>query len=398
MIDQAGIRAQALRRYAEYLSLIASGDEDAGFFPVDIRFGKVRSEEAVTRWSDLREELRVLREGSDESGRRSYHIDWEERRTRLAGAQSLPVRLQFPDASSLLAYLGKTGEAARFAQDVKLLRDVLPELRSWAAKKPLRVVENGGDWDRLAYVVQWLRAHPRPRIFAREVPAVEDTKFIERKKGVLRELLDETLPRDAIAWEAADFNERYGLRRIEPVVRVSILDEKIARTRLSGLTDVSVPVCSLNRLLFSEITTVIVFENKASFANADAFLSLPSLRGCAAIFGSGFAVGSIRAAAELNDREILYWGDIDTQGFQILSLVREKFPRCRSILMDEETFDQFPEYRTDAPSTKVEDPRALTPEELSLYHRLSRLPKQNRLEQERIPIRWARERLSEAER
>jgi len=407
VIDQAGIRAQALRRYEEYLSILAAGDPAAAagvgpadgrpaadFFPVEIRFGKVKSGEASARWADLRDELRALREGSDEGGARSYRVEWEERVDRLAGTQRFPVRVFFPDAASLLSYLGKTREAERFVRDIGLIGAAVPELRLWAAKKPLRVVEHFGDWGRLAAVVRWMRAHPRPGIFAREVPAVEDTKFIERKKAVLRELLDLSLSETEVSPEASSFEDRFGLRKSEPLVRAAILDDVIARARFSGIADLSVPVSSLGTLLVPELTSVLVFENKASFSNADAFLTLPALRGCAALFGSGFAVGAVRAVPELAGKRLFYWGDIDTQGLRILSVVRGRFPGCRSVLMDEETFDRFPEYRTDAPEETAEEPRALDAAELALYRRLAAMPAGNRLEQERIPLSWARERLT----
>lgn len=396
MIDQAGIRTQALRRYEEYLALLASGADGEAFFPVDIRFGKVRSGEASGRWSELREELRALRDGSAESGQRSYRIEWEERADRLAGIQRFPVRVYFLDADSLLAYLRKTEEASRFVADAEKLWNTLPALRPWAAKKPLRVVEHAGDWDRLIAVVQWLQKNPRPSIFAREVPAVEDTKFIERHKTILRELLDHTLGDEWIERKESAFELRYGFRKIEPLVRVAMLDRTVAERRLSGVADLSVPLSTLDRILFPEIETLIVFENKANFSNADAFLSLPSLRGCAAIFGSGFAAASLGAVAALSERRLFYWGDIDTQGFRILSSVRERFPSCRSILMDGETFDRFPQYRTDAPAERAEEPPALEAAELALYRRLASASGGNRLEQERIPLQWARERLRAA--
>ncbi len=394
MIDQAGIKTQAVRRYREYLSLLASGGNGSGFFPVELRFGKVKSGEASGRWGELRDELRILREGSDEDGKRSYHVYWEERRDRLAGTQRFPSRLSFPDAASLLAYLGKTQEAALFAADVGILVDAFPALRPWASARPLRIVEHAGDWGRLIAVISWLTTHPRPAVFLREVPAVEDTKFIERKKDILRELLDLVLGDEAIDRSASRFEERYGLRKVEPLVRIALLDTEIAGKRLSGLTDISVPASDLNRILFPEIETAIIFENKTNFSNADAFLTLPRLRGCAAIFGSGFAVGALRATPALSGRSILYWGDIDTQGLRILALLRASFPSCRSVLMDEETFDRFPEFRTDAPGECADEPQALDAAELKLYRRLVALEKGNRLEQERIPLGWAQERLT----
>jgi len=408
MIDQSNIRHQASRRYLEYLSLLADGGEVPAFFPVELRFAKVKSGEAVARWSDLRGELLSLREASSESGAASYSIEWEERNDRLAGTQRFPVSIYFPDADSLLGYLGKIREATRFQQDFGRIVAAFPELRAWVAAKPRLVVDHAGDWDRLLAVIRWFRDHPHPGIFAREIPAVEDTKFIERKRGVLRELLDLVLPAAAVNRGTGDFDGRFGLRNVEPLVRIAVLDTEVAHTRFAGLRDISVPVSAVDRVLVPELTTIIVFENKSSFSNADAFLSLPAMAGCAAIFGSGFAAGALCAVTALAGRNLFYWGDIDTHGLRILSLVRARFPACRSVLMDEETFERYPEFRTDAPPDRAfrtpclgdvsrNDPAgvpcALTEEEQILYRRLAALSKANRLEQERIPVAWAREKL-----
>jgi hypothetical protein len=39
----------------------------------------------------------------------------------------------------------------------------------------------------------------------------------------------------------------------------------------------------------------------------------------------------------MQDREIRYWGDIDTHGFAMLDRLRAIFPAARSLLMDRET-------------------------------------------------------------
>lgn len=117
------------------------------------------------------------------------------------------------------------------------------------------------------------------------------------------------------------------------------------------------------------------------------------MRGTVAIFGSGGAARSLGAAAWLASRRVAYWGDIDSQGLRILGGFRAGFPEAESILMDEETFDRFPEYRTDAPPDEAREPENLRPDEMSLFRRLVWLPSGNRLEQERIPYEFARRRL-----
>lgn len=39
--------------------------------------------------------------------------------------------------------------------------------------------------------------------------------------------------------------------------------------------------------------------------------------------------------------QLYYWGDLDAQGFEILSQFRGYFPQAQSLLMDSETFNRF---------------------------------------------------------
>ena len=393
MIGPAELRRQAQRRYREYLSAIVDGTDP---FPVDIRFGKVRPGEVSERYADLRAELATLREVSDEGGGPSYRIEWEERSDRLAGSQRLPVRILFPNAASLAGFLRKGAEVERFRADLSLILDAFPGLRVWAARHPTRILSCVGEWERIVAVLRWFVTHPRPGILLREIPAVEDTKFVERNKTVLRELLDLVLPTEAVDPSATLFEDRYGVRRVEPLIRLRFLDPAIATRHLSGVDDLAVPVSCLEALGFAEVRTVLVVENKATFSNVDVFLSLPALSGVLAVFGSGSLAASLRAVSWFADRRLLYWGDTDTQGIRILAGLRQGFPQLQSVLMDERTFDRFPDARSDAPRDDSELPAGLTEEEAALYARLARMASGNRLEQERIPVWWAKERLNEA--
>jgi hypothetical protein len=385
MIGPGEIRRVAQRRYKDYLRCLVEGTD---IFPVEVRFSKVRPGEAAERFASLREELAVLRAESAESGKHTYHVDWGARSDRLAGRQSFPSRIYFPDAPSLLCLLGKEEEVERFKADLVLLRHSFPVLMPWAARHPDRVISYAGEWERIVSVIRWLVDHPRPSIFLREIPVVEDTKFVERNRAILRELLDIVLPDGAADRSASGFEERFGLRRIEHSVRLRLLDREISNERLSGVQDLSVPVSELAKLSFPELRTLIVVENKASFSGLELFLTIPGLKSAAAVFGSGFAAQALRECRWMADRRLFYWGDIDTHGFRILAGLREAFPRMQSILMDENTFDQFPNFRSDAPADLAQPPRGLQEVEHALFLRLARLSSRNRLEQERLPAWW----------
>lgn len=53
------------------------------------------------------------------------------------------------------------------------------------------------------------------------------------------------------------------------------------------------------------------------------------------IFGLGYGVDVLKNVSWLKEKEIYYWGDIDTHGFAMLDQVRSFLPQTKSILMNE---------------------------------------------------------------
>ena len=88
----------------------------------------------------------------------------------------------------------------------------------------------------------------------------------------------------------------------------------------------------------------------------------------------------------LDERTVVYWGDIDTHGFRILDRLRDHFPRARSMLMDRATLLAHETQWVDEPSP-IRDPLTrLTEAEQALYHDLveDSFGPAVRLEQERV--------------
>ena len=137
------------------------------------------------------------------------------------------------------------------------------------------------------------------------------------------------------------------------------------------------------------IKRIIVVENKTSFYTT---LSLPYISNTIAIFGGGYKIADLKQIDWFNAVEIFYWGDIDAQGFEILSQFRNYFPHTNSFLMDQATFDNFFESDQGTPSL-VNNLLYLNEQEQQLHQHL----KQNnyRLEQEKIPFAYVNQKIEE---
>lgn len=135
---------------------------------------------------------------------------------------------------------------------------------------------------------------------------------------------------------------------------------------------------------------VIISENK------DTAIHFPEISGGISVEGAGFGGKTAAAFPWLSSApHLIYWGDIDAHGFEILNGYREGGVPAVSILMDSATYETYEPFgtNTDAKGNPIKPGPtkplpALTEAELSLYTRL-RDPahhQHRRLEQERIPL------------
>jgi len=106
------------------------------------------------------------------------------------------------------------------------------------------------------------------------------------------------------------------------------------------------------------------------------------------IFGNGYGAGRIKNASWLEKKNIYYWGDIDMDGFAILSQVRGYFSQTQSLLMDSITIEKFKELAVKSSERSVKELKHLSDVERVVYERLvsDYYGKNFRLEQERIPF------------
>jgi len=95
----------------------------------------------------------------------------------------------------------------------------------------------------------------------------------------------------------------------------------------------------------------------------------------------------------LVNKDLYYWGDIDTHGFAILSRLRHYYPQVKSLLMNQETLDKFMDLSVYESLEKSEQNALshLTDEENSLYQQLQH--SLIRLEQERISFLYLQQAL-----
>lgn len=377
MINVSDLKKKAENLYAEYLKAKVLGEN---FFPKTIRADKSVSNDFV----EMKKELAGLIEYSKDRKGFGYTIHYKQVITRKHGLQDLPETIAFETESDFLKFLKKEKEVTIFVKNSEIILSCFPVLREWIAKFPLKVIQYAENWKPLLAICQYFLKNPNPNLYIRELPIQVHTKFIENHKGILNELLTLILPETHINAEFSgtkDFEQRWGLKYMQSLIRLRILDKSLANKYLSGLTDIQI---TEEELITWQIPCkkVFIFENKTNYSNVMNFLTFPQLTDAIAIFGSGFKIGNLKKVTWLAEKSIYYWGDIDVHGLQILSQIRSYFPHTQALMMDFQTLEAFKTEWGQGEKTNVSHLAHLTEIEMALF---SYLKENNiRLEQEKI--------------
>ena len=328
-----------------------------------------------------------------------YRVVRREINHRLLGANSIPAEVWVDAPEQALALINKAADARRLRILADLAREQCPGILPWLVKRPLRALELREEWPRLLAVVSWLIRHPRPDIYPRQatIPGVHG-KFIETHRKTLAELLDLVLPPEAVDTSAigtGGFSRRYGFRTKPIRIRFRLLDptqsllpgpETIGTTPQKAIRDFEQDI-SLNSEAFARLNLpvrrVFITENETNF------LAFPQASASLVLFGAGYGFEMLARAAWLHQRELVYWGDLDTHGFAILHELRTHFPHAVSLLMDRETLLAHRPLWGSESRPETRDLPLLTSTEREVYDdlRWNRLGQHVRLEQELIDFK-----------
>jgi len=316
-----------------------------------------------------------------------YRVEMRELRHRVLGANEVPGAVWVDTLDDALDVLGKRREAGRFAALVERTRERQPRLLEWITRKPLKVLELADVWDQLLDVVDWVKMHPRPGVYLRQVDiAGVNSKFIEAHRGILIQWLDLVLPPEVVDTTASGvsgFVRRYGFRDKPQRIRLRVLDPTHALFPGSGDADITLDAASFARLA-PTVSRVFITENEINF------LAFPQVPDSLLIFGAGYGFEALGQATWLTRCQVFYWGDIDTHGFAILDQLRSYLPHACSLLMDRATLLAFEAQWGEEDKQTLRDLPRLNVEECALYDDLrdNRLNLNLRLEQERIGFGW----------
>lgn len=355
------------RRWADWLG-------GGGRWPISVSLDPPSEAQAAANWPLFARWVEAWQAYCGPGQVRRAHRAWSR-----MGGQAVPTHVDFAAASDLAMALGPAA-AAKFRIADTRFRD---RLAAWPALDASLRSQAGwlqtlseADYARAVAVLDWLASNPHSGLYPRQLPiGGVDTKWLEQNAAPMATLLAHRLRVDKGTLAAVA-----GLRVDPPKRRIRLLDPSM-RQRFGGLGDLTVRLDELARTEF-DASVVLIIENLQSV------LACEDMPGAIAIAGGGFAASELAGLPWLHQVPLVYWGDIDAAGFQILASLRTRLPHVRSCLMDERSLLQHRDlWSTDPHPSRAPSGSALTSDEFALAQALAdgNLGAGVRLEQERIP-------------
>lgn len=347
--------------------------------------------QSVLAWRDAWVDAKVLGD---------FEVETDIIAWRAIGTQTVPVRVLFVNTKAIAKVAGLlplwTQVVTRAKRFVALWPGIEEAMvREWAML---------ADWSddavlALERVLTWFVDHPKSGLYLRQLPieGVDTKWFTEPRKKVVQRLLVAireakvgavlgTEPSEVLGPDMT-FETVCGLKPLPKLIRGRLLDE-VDQKLFYGLSNLSLPLDEWAQLpLYPEI--VFISEN---LQTGLAFEAHPK---SVVFFGLGAGVTQLAAIPWVRTARIIYWGDVDTYGLEILAHLRSVLPQTESVMMNRQTLEAFrglavAENRQ-ASGAHVEHLRENEREVFDALKvgDLARL----RLEQERIPWPVARETL-----
>ncbi len=318
MLTPSEIRKRADRHYRKVLK---DWQNAADFFPYEIPVGSFQGMNA----GEIQSAITALKVNP------AYELRWTTRNFRDHGKNSFPTHIVFSDCDAFLAYLEKEGEFEHYEMVLNLFVECFPESRSFFQSHLALTLRSLPHLMDVLKVLRWRYGNPEKYCFLREIPALPHSKFIEDHRALFSGLFEAILPEDYIDPNERELERRFGFKKREHFFVCRLLQADLLEWPAREL---ALHPDDLATLTHDKIRRVIIVENQVSLH------TLPDQESTLAIHGSGYAVLRLKKARWLKKVSLIYRGDLDENGFQILSQLRGYFPKIQSQQMDPKTIRQ----------------------------------------------------------
>lgn len=319
------------------------------------------------------------------------NIDTEPRRARGLGTHELPTWWTLKDPDEALELSPQIAQmftiaCERFAAAVEMSEVAWGSVEAVPIPIARTIAKlSEAEWHNATATVSHIADGPGDALILRQlaVPGVH-TKWIEANAALLGAMLGASGPGDP----QARLEAHIGLLAAQSPIHVYLACTQL-RAAAAGMDRFAASLSTLNASSFAP-ESILIVENLKLGHTLDILAP-----GLAVLYGLGSGVTSL---ADLRwtatAKTLVYWGDIDRAGLAILASLRRGGMNVKSVLMDEQTWDRYPDQQHDSARDQglsdADVPEGLHDSERRIYERLNEehryRGKDRQLEQEHIPI------------
>lgn len=325
--------------------------------------------------ADFASTIELVATWRDWADRNGIELRDRERRIGRVG-HTIPSHVVIPDADAAAAISGAEW-IVRLERGRHRMRELAARFPALVApERMLAAADRLGDvdFDLLLRAGEWFAAHSTQGLTPRQVPLEGfHAKWLNTSQHLVAALAN---------------TDDLGLSRNHPPrIHFTYLDPD--HLTAGGRKHDSATVGDAFEPAYDP-RVVIISENK------DTAINFPEVPGAISVEGVGRGGSTIASFDWITDAPtVVYWGDMDADGLEILDGFRAAGVPARSVLMDRAAYARWERYGTNSDSQGVairsRDQRAvpnLTAAELELYRDLTGADwaRVRRIEQERVPL------------
>lgn len=361
--------------------LRAQIDETYNPFPLLVKLKGPNKMEMSDNYIEVKAWINELRSKQKKADQLGYTLIEKEVNYRDIGRNSIPVQIRIDSINDFMSLTKHKQELKEFMTISKQLVEYDEGLKAWIIRFPHKLLTKiGNNIEKYIAVVDWFTKNKTNDLYIRQFDIERvDTKFIENNKKTISELLDTCLPQERIDNTQTNFEKRYQIKTKEEMIRFRLHSSNCPLP----FTDVFVKQSEFE-VFKPNIKKIFMLENEINY------LCFPDVEDSLIIFTRGYHIESLANTKWLNGKDVYYWGDIDTHGFNILSRLRKFCPNAKSFLMDEATLINHIHLTGQEEKQFSGEINLLTDEEATLVEKLQTNYFKNnlRLEQERIEYKY----------
>jgi hypothetical protein len=240
-----------------------------------------------------------------------------------------PKSMSVQHETDLLFLLKKEEEAGAFKAVLQMLVEWKTELPQWIAQNTRIILPLKEVWPSLIKVVDYLLVNDVKEYYLRSIPVPVHTKFIKEHERVVVGLLQYLCP-EKFSNQTSDIESLLQLRTKPFLFTCRWLDVDCAKAFTNNITVLGIAPDDLRAVNWT-VDKIILTENETSL------YQLPELKNTLALCSNGKAVSLLRDIPLLANSHLLYWGDLDEEGFLMLHHLRQYYLHVQSLMMDAAT-------------------------------------------------------------